>query len=308
MLHARIRWLYTLATVSISHCRFSIADLSRQETTQALGIRRHWSLDLKVNSSLSKHMVRLVLIILVIGPCVVSRSKVVDELIARVQTYHIIRVRGTPASGKTTLMKLMVNKLLASDPETPVYIISGWDRKSVCEEGGWGAYLAKRTGIHGHQWLGHRGYLFLDEAQESYWDGELWASFFKTIDRTYNPYIVIFTSYGSPTEGSTGFESHLYIKTPMVFGDGQQISLRPIQSINTGLQPVGLLLDEGEANEVVEKLAPNVVANGWAALTEDLKKGLFLSSNGHVGLLTSLINILRDVPVSPSLDMCRQTY
>ena len=46
------------------------------------------------------------------GPQVATQNELVDELIARVKFFHIIQVNGTPASGKTTLKNLMVNKLL----------------------------------------------------------------------------------------------------------------------------------------------------------------------------------------------------
>ena len=73
----------------------------------------------------------------------VSRNKLVDELIARVKHFHI--VNGTPASGKTTLLNLMANKLLVCDPSTPVYVISSWEEDAVRSAKGWDTYLENKT-------------------------------------------------------------------------------------------------------------------------------------------------------------------
>ncbi|KAL4744277.1 hypothetical protein BDW72DRAFT_212891 [Aspergillus terricola var. indicus] len=235
-----------------------------------------------------------------IGHHAVSRNRLVDELIARVKHFHIVRVNGTPASGKTILLNLMANKILAYDPSTPVYTISGWKEDAVRSANGWAAYLEHKTGIHGRRWVTHCGYLLIDEAQQYYWDDELWADLFKAIEPTSQAYIVLFASYGSPTRGFTGFDPEKNVITPMIFGANQQISLRPDINARWPWKPVGLLLDEDEANEVVERYAPTFIPNCRPILTQDLKQGLFLTSNGHVGLITSLINFLSSVPSTTS--------
>ncbi|KAL4814738.1 hypothetical protein BDW67DRAFT_176907 [Aspergillus spinulosporus] len=209
----------------------------------------------------------------------VSRNKLVDELIARVKHFHIVRVNGTPASGKTTLLNLMANKLLACDPSTPVYVISGWKEDAVRSAKGWAAYLENIAGVDGRDWMTHCGYLLIDEAQQSYWDDELWADLFKAIEPGSQAYIILFTSYGSPTRGFTGFD----------------LKNMPDENARWPWKPIGLLLDEDEANEVMERYAPVFIPNCGPILTQDLKQGLFLTSNGHVGLITSLINLLGSV-------------
>lgn len=104
-----------------------------------------------------------------------------------------------------------------------------------------------------------------------------------------------------------GFDGEEHVKTPMVFGAEQQISLRPDEDIEDygpdsllSWRPVGLLLDENEAMDVMTRYA-SIIIRPSLSLTSDLKKGFFLSSDGHVGLLTSLIRVLQDVPVSIAL-------
>jgi len=243
-------------------------------------------------------------------PYIDPRTELVDEIITRVNFYHIIRVRGTPATGKTTLLELVVNKLLKKTygNTLPVHPVFGWDREDVTKATGWEAYLQKKTGIHGNTWLTYKAYLLLDEAQVSYWDSELWTNFFKKIRPLVDhPFIILFSSYGSTGSGFKGFEEHL--NTPMVFSSGQQISLRPEESIDAD-QPiyirsiegsklhtcraVGLLLEKNEAINVLTQYTTCMQPS--LALSEDLKIELFLISNGHAGLLIDLVDMISRVP------------
>ena len=129
-----------------------------------------------------------------------------------------------------------------------------------------------------------------------------------------SPFVILFSSYGSPNRGFAGFNEE-HIKIPMVFAAEQQISLRPDESIGDYLpipmwssestefhtcRPVGLLLDEDEAIDVVTRYASAAI-HPSPSLSADLKKGFFLFSEGHAGLLTSLLRALQNVPVSVPL-------
>ena len=45
------------------------------------------------------------------------------------------QVRGTPRSGKTTLMKLLHAHILSQDPGAVVEVITGWEKESQTEIG-----------------------------------------------------------------------------------------------------------------------------------------------------------------------------
>ncbi|KAL3454962.1 hypothetical protein BJX64DRAFT_273180 [Aspergillus heterothallicus] len=231
---------------------------------------------------------------------IISRGKLVNELIARVNHYHIVRVNGTPASGKTVLMNLVANTLLERYGQaTPIHCVTGWDKE--ISKSGWAAHLQQETGVHGRSWITYSAYLLLDEAQQSFWDHGLWTDFFKRIEPGTSPFIILFMSYGSPNRGFPGFNEEEHVQTPMVFATEQQISLQPEKCVEIHSlrllpwRPVGLLLDEDEAIEVVGRYA-SVIIRSSIALTLDLKRGFFACSNGHVGLLTSLTRVLQDVP------------
>ena len=243
------------------------------------------------------------------------RTELVDEIIARVRHYHIIQVRGTPASGKTIVMQLVANKLLEMyNHEPPIYIFYGWDREEVRADTGWIAYLEKKTGVRGDHWPRYQAYLLLDEAQQSYWDDELWAALFKSIQRDAGAtFVILFSSYGSPGRGCEGFNRQKHIKTPMVFAPNQQISMRPGIDDNLPIfiqygesaelracRPVGLLLKEDETIDLLTRYT-SAAMQPSPSLLADLKRELFLISGGHVGLLIGIVDILPRVPVSVSL-------
>ena len=96
----------------------------------------------------------------------------------------------------------------------------------------------------------------------------------------------------------------------MVFAAGQQIAMRPEESINPNLpisiqsgeslRSVGLLLEEDEATDVLTRFASTTIQPP-IPLSADLKKELFLITDGHAGLLLDLVPVLKRVPVSVPL-------
>jgi hypothetical protein len=240
-----------------------------------------------------------------ISPLVSSRTRLVNGIIDRAESFRIIMVKGTPACGKTTAMHLIANELLArSSGAMPIHIITGWDERDVCQTGGWNQYLMQKTGIKGRDWPTSSAYLLIDEAQESYWDSELWAAFFKEIIQSNtpgNPCVVLFASYGSAGQGEEGFCEYLHRKIPMTFGPAQVISMRADESLDKSLMGgndpngLGLLLDAEEATDVMKKY---IDIENSPFLSKDLMDELFLISDGHAGCLTSLMDVLGRAKVS----------
>lgn len=116
------------------------------------------------------------------------RQELIDGLLRLVHKYHLVLIRGTLASGKTTIMKLVANAFLEKNPHTPVHIISGWNKKKVAANEGWSHYLKKLTGIYGVKWPTTPAFLLFDECQQSYWDEDLWSWF--RIDTSRRPRIL----------------------------------------------------------------------------------------------------------------------
>ncbi|RAH75635.1 uncharacterized protein BO66DRAFT_445672 [Aspergillus aculeatinus CBS 121060] len=233
----------------------------------------------------------------VIKPYVSPRHDLINELIRRLERYHLIRVNGTPASGKTTTMKLLANELLERYPDTPLYVLSGWPERQVSAAGGWIRYFEKQLNVRGDELEAYPCFILFDEAQESYWDTDLWAQLFKSIEKTVSVHFVLFTCYGAGMTHGGGGQT-LPTPTPINFQLHQQVSLRPEEGIyhHPGRKQVGLLLSENEAYNVLDQYVPSNISNGADILTEGLKRGLYLASGGHAGLLVSLVDALEQVP------------
>jgi hypothetical protein len=225
------------------------------------------------------------------------QNQLVNGIIDRAETFRIIIVKGTPACGKTTLMQLVANKLLAqSSGAIPIHIITGWDKRDVA--GGWNKYLMQMTSIKGRDWPSSSAYLLFDEAQMSYWDTELWAAFFKEIIQDNipdNPCVMLFASFGSAGQYEEAFSEDSYHVTPMTFNPSQVISMRADESLDQSLMDdnhpngLGLLLDAEEASDVMERYI-NIMNS--PSLSKDLRDELFLISSGHIGCLTALMDVL----------------
>jgi hypothetical protein len=42
--------------------------------------------------------------------------------------------------------------------QTPLYVLSGWDKENVTNASDWAGYLKQRTGVRGRSWLAKQGY------------------------------------------------------------------------------------------------------------------------------------------------------
>ena len=108
---------------------------------------------------------------------------------------EFLQVRGTPASGKSTLAMLLSRYIRVQEPNVRVIWIARWKLDDVAEYGGWWSYLNKQKG-----WIpGEDTVSIFDEAQESYKDVELWNELFKGIHDYPDRRAIAFASYGSPS-------------------------------------------------------------------------------------------------------------
>ena len=122
-------------------------------------------------------------------------------------------------------------------------------------------------------------YILFDNGQDTYWDMELWENFFKDHQQRRNGFrIILFCSYGSASKRMLNYQ----YGTPGVAQPTARISLRP----NTLLsEPVGLLLNREEFDDVVKRSAE-------VLLDSDLQDFIFESTDGHVGAVTGLLEVL----------------
>ncbi len=120
-------------------------------------------------------------------------------------------------------------------------------------------------------------YFLFDEAQESYWDQQLWNTIFKaTSDHATNYRIILFCSYGSPSRFPNDYR--LRGGTPFVLCRDARISLQ----LPPGSQ-VGLLLTRVEYQGVLENFEQKILFD------EDLETAIYEWTGGHVGAVVSVL-------------------
>lgn len=197
-------------------------------------------------------------------------------------------------------MRLLANRLFEGSADgLPIHVLTGWEEEAVKEAGDWNWYLEQQTGIRGDRWSSNKAYLLFDEAQESYWDQKLCMVFFNsTHPLPYCPFVVLFTSYGSPGRGNMGFDQKKYVKTPMTFDAEQIVPMRPVEFKYSRATSIGLLLEEKEAFDLMERYT-SIFNYHRLHPSADLRRELLWISDGHIGCLTGLLIVLGRVPVSP---------
>jgi len=194
------------------------------------------------------------------------------------------QVRGTPASGKTSLAELIRYHVSQQEPATHVIWIQGWpfksDRLGVA---GWEDYFETVKG-----WDKAQETVFIfDEAQLTYNDGGFWHNFIKPIDTHDRRRAIVFASYGSPT-------SHVIITgTPIFIEEAQRVTLRPIQHGGNST-PVGLFFTRPEFDDLVTTLYPSPQHR----LDSSFLNAVFELTQGHVGAFFDFIKIIVNHEVS----------
>jgi hypothetical protein len=207
------------------------------------------------------------------------REHTVAALWDRVQQVGVVHVRGTPASGKSTLSKLLGQYVRRQKPglqvlwsSWPIPLSSGLDQSSQhydilnC--------VFKRPA---HTvWEKIQALIIIDEAQASYAFVNVWNAFIKTITPSSGPKVVLFSSYGSPSEQPLG--SDIPTPTPIYFRSDQRISIRR-SSQNPDL---ALLFSRTEFDDVVERVCKHYSQYGQAFhLSLELVDYLWEITNGH---------------------------
>ena len=131
-------------------------------------------------------------------------------------------------------------------------------------------------------------YILFDNAQDTYWDTELWEDFFKDHQQRRNGYrIILFCSYGSASKRIFDYNHRTIVVRPKA-----RVSLRRT-TVDSDYEPVGLLLSREEFDDVVDRSAVVLLA-------PDLQDFIFDSTNGHVGAVMGILEALSYLLVSAS--------
>ena len=188
------------------------------------------------------------------------------------------KVRGTPASGKSSLAYLLRKYIVDNHQDLDVCLLSRYRENT-----------AEVPPLGYRQWLANQGWefpengvLILDEAQLSYWDEGLWDQGLKTIGSS-TPYMVIlFASYGSASRNIHP------VATPFRLQEEQLVGLARGRSPS-----VGLLLTEEEAEGVAKIKFPD------HRFDKTLLDYVYNLTTGHVGAYCDALEVIKKHGVSP---------
>ena len=208
---------------------------------------------------------------------------------------RVLHVRGTPASGKSTLALFLeqhVNSVLHG--KVPVYRFR-WTPGTLSTSASYNTLLNHFTEqIAPFDWLEMKAIIIIDEAQLSYDYKDLWHGLIKILASNVaaGPFIIAFASYGSATQSPLLSEVS---STPVQFTSNQRISTRPLISNNP---QVGLYLTRAEFDDVAFRFYNQYAKHGERFLpsTEALQY-IWEFSSGHPGGVRALFDILIHSPV-----------
>ena len=192
-----------------------------------------------------------------------------------------MQVRGTPASGKSTLAALLAHHILDNVKNVDVIFVNMWPAEGLMTTGGYDSYLRERG------WTPGKDTVFIfDNAEVTYTDADLWSGLFKSIHDYLNRRAILFSSYGSPN-------SLVDIRGTLIYlDDSQRVTLRPVDH-QDDLSAVGLLLSRDEFNDLIEieypyQEYPNLAHHFHQSFFDNV----FAVTNGHVGAVRDFISII----------------
>jgi hypothetical protein len=93
-----------------------------------------------------------------------------------------------------------------NDPDYKVFTLIGWEHREVKEAGGFVGTLESATKMPYLELAteASKVVIFFDEAQDSYWDEELWLEFFKALELGMGSIVILFASFGADQRTPVG--------------------------------------------------------------------------------------------------------
>lgn len=221
------------------------------------------------------------------------RQETVDKILDLLDTFSVVQVRGTPATGKSTLARRVADELFRR--ERPYLFLDYFPDQDPFFD--WRVFLSERLGLRRHAVEPHRilrgNYtLVLDEAQSSYWSMEFWHGFVKGIIENHGsgPRFLFFTVFGTP-----GVQND---SSPFA-----NISYRQRVTLTISHQPnapqASLFLSDAEYDDVVIRM-PNRHPNP-VRLDSGAKAHVAYLTAKHPGAVIAVLDLLEFVRHVPLL-------
>lgn len=204
-----------------------------------------------------------------------------------------VHVRGTPATGKTTLAQLIAVWLTTR--HFTVLYMDDWQVDANAR-----TLLVKRCHEAGYKRVQEWNFLspvndnlvfIIDEAQATYENSHLWYAIIKSrIGQSMGPRFCLFSSYGSPTTGSPQYPPRI---TPPILSYRHRVSLT--SSANENKYKVSLFYNRSEFEDAVTRFCQ--LSTVEYALDRELRDYLFSLTSGHPGMVRSTLEFITKVCV-----------
>ena len=205
----------------------------------------------------------------------------------------VVHVRGTPATGKTTLAYLL--RQYYQKGGNPVVFFSRPSRPSNVSLASYLAEKCEKEGYFGIQldFFSKDNIIFIiDEAQTAYLDGDLWEFIKSKRDQRTGPKFCIFTVYGSPSQGLRAVTD----PTPDPLRSVKQVSILPSHREHS--PGICLFYSNAEFEDVLVRYCIN--PSHKLPLEKDARTYLYSITNGHPGAVISMLYYLYKVFISHS--------
>jgi len=213
----------------------------------------------------------------------------VAALWEQIQEVRVVHVRGTPSSGKSTLAGLLHMHVEKRGTKVIHFRWPG-DLNAKAKTSSFSFALneiIQEAGMTDQTWLSLENTLIIiDEAQVSYAYEDLWNGFIKPLATSgdkFGPYVVLFTSYGSPM-------GRVVVPTPYQLTCHQRMSIRPNppNTIN-----IGIFFSEEEFEDAVERFIRDSGQNGqYFRPSLDLKNYIWKLTSGHPAAVRAILMAL----------------
>lgn len=221
-----------------------------------------------------------------------ARVETVDALWNLLQANGRVHVRGTPASGKSTLARLLAAHVQQLRPDLPVYYCT-WYPQLVPNTPRFQEALNSLLGqeADANYWKKAPLLLIIDEAQLSFTFTPLWNDLIKEIVPGGGPHIAIFSSYSSPS----GWLWDTCTPTPVTTTEKQTISLRPSAENPT----TSLFFSRPEFDDLIQRLCVYYSKGGLKfELQQDLQDYIWKLTCGQPSAVRTIVDGLNSSEVS----------
>ena len=226
----------------------------------------------------------------------ISRKDTVAKLHDLMKEFPLVQIRATPASGKSTLLRLLRAYCRSNESDFDVVsLMVGWPDETPGDFYEWLKAFAKRIGygvtlkdFEATRPNSKKIAILLDEGQTSYHDLQLWHSFIKTaLETRKHIRIVMASCYGSNSDGDYN-ENHRGLLTQVSIGDE-----RIVQLYASGPKP-GVFFTQKEFAELEKKFAEGTNLQ----LSGSFRRSFFNITGGHCGAVFGLLQHIFSSSVS----------